>query len=88
MDAHDQDEVWDSNVVDFVCCFDYAHVCFSAGIKIIQRNVRGWCTLRSWPWFRVYSNVKPLIAGSKQVSSGSCACVGAHDALVLVPRVT
>ncbi|CAD5223229.1 unnamed protein product [Bursaphelenchus okinawaensis] len=38
----------------------------SAGIKIIQRNIRGWCTLRTWPWFKCYSQVKPLIAGSKQ----------------------
>ncbi|KAI6186038.1 Protein CBR-MYO-5 [Aphelenchoides besseyi] len=36
------------------------------GIKVIQRNVRSWCTLRTWSWFKTYNQVKPLIAGSKK----------------------
>lgn len=49
----------------FLCV---ALICaFRVGIKVIQRNIRGWCTLRTWPWFKLYGNVKPLIAGSKKV---------------------
>jgi len=33
---------------------------------IIQRNIRSWCTLRTWEWFKLYGKVKPLIKGSKQ----------------------
>ena len=31
----------------------------------MQRNIRRWCTLRTWPWFKLYASVKPLIAGGK-----------------------
>uniref|UniRef100_A0A914UJZ5 Myosin heavy chain n=1 Tax=Plectus sambesii TaxID=2011161 RepID=A0A914UJZ5_9BILA len=36
------------------------------GVVIIQRNVRSWCTLRTWNWFKLYGRVKPLIQGSKK----------------------
>ncbi|VDM62063.1 unnamed protein product [Angiostrongylus costaricensis] len=36
------------------------------GLLVIQRNVRAWCTLRTWHWFRLYGKVKPLIKGSKK----------------------
>ncbi|KAE9548564.1 hypothetical protein FO519_008223, partial [Halicephalobus sp. NKZ332] len=37
-----------------------------AGILIIHRNVRSWCTLRTWPWFRLYGSVKPLLKTGKE----------------------
>ncbi|VDK52965.1 unnamed protein product [Anisakis simplex] len=37
-----------------------------AGLIIVQRNVRKWCALRNWSWFKLYGRVKPLIAGSKK----------------------
>lgn len=33
---------------------------------IVQRNVRAWCTLRTWHWFKLYGRVKPLIKGNKK----------------------
>uniref|UniRef100_A0A1I7XLC0 Myosin motor domain-containing protein n=1 Tax=Heterorhabditis bacteriophora TaxID=37862 RepID=A0A1I7XLC0_HETBA len=36
------------------------------GLIILQRNVRAWCTLRSWNWFKLYGRVKPLIKGNKK----------------------
>uniref|UniRef100_A0A0K0D9T0 Myosin motor domain-containing protein n=1 Tax=Angiostrongylus cantonensis TaxID=6313 RepID=A0A0K0D9T0_ANGCA len=36
------------------------------GLLVIQRNVRAWCTLRTWHWFKLYGKVKPLIKGSKK----------------------
>ncbi len=41
-------------------------IIFRAGMVIIQRNIRSWCTLRTWEWFKLYGKVKPLIKGSKQ----------------------
>ena len=41
-------------------CFN-AFISVRIGIRIVQRNVRKWCTLRSWPWFRLLGRVKPLI---------------------------
>ncbi|CAJ0577053.1 unnamed protein product, partial [Mesorhabditis spiculigera] len=36
------------------------------GLIVVQRNVRAWCTLRSWKWFSLFSRVKPLIKGNKK----------------------
>ncbi|CAJ0961850.1 unnamed protein product, partial [Mesorhabditis belari] len=36
------------------------------GLVVVQRNVRAWCTLRSWHWFSLFSRVKPLIKGNKK----------------------
>uniref|UniRef100_A0AC34FKU4 Myosin motor domain-containing protein n=1 Tax=Panagrolaimus sp. ES5 TaxID=591445 RepID=A0AC34FKU4_9BILA len=36
------------------------------GLKIVQRNVRSWCTLRNWNWFKLFGRVKPLIKGNKK----------------------
>ncbi|VDK63901.1 unnamed protein product [Onchocerca ochengi] len=37
-----------------------------AGILLLQRNIRAWCNLRNWNWFKLYGRVKPLIKGSKK----------------------
>ncbi|VDL76370.1 unnamed protein product [Nippostrongylus brasiliensis] len=37
-----------------------------AGLLIIQRNVRSWCTLRTWEWFKLYGKVKPLLKAGKE----------------------
>ena len=29
----------------------------------VQNNVRSWLTLRSWPWYKLYQKVKPLLVG-------------------------
>ncbi|KAK5972438.1 MYOsin heavy chain structural protein, partial [Trichostrongylus colubriformis] len=36
------------------------------GLIVVQRNVRAWCTLRTWHWFKLYGQVKPLIKGNKK----------------------
>ncbi|KAK6023659.1 hypothetical protein OSTOST_10546 [Ostertagia ostertagi] len=36
------------------------------GFIVVQRNVRAWCTLRTWHWFKLYGQVKPLIKGNKK----------------------
>ena len=35
-------------------------------IRIIQRNARVYIKLRQWPWWRLYSKVKPLLAVHRQ----------------------
>ncbi|KHJ98009.1 myosin head [Oesophagostomum dentatum] len=37
-----------------------------AGLLILQRNVRSWCTLRTWEWFKLYGKVKPLLKAGKE----------------------
>ncbi|VDO88332.1 unnamed protein product [Heligmosomoides polygyrus] len=37
-----------------------------AGLLIIQRNVRSWCTLRTWEWFKLYGKVKPMLKAGKE----------------------
>lgn len=36
-----------------------------AGLLILQRNVRSWCSLRSWPWFVLYTKVRPMLKEGK-----------------------
>nr|CRZ24364.1 BMA-MYO-5 [Brugia malayi] len=37
-----------------------------AAVLLLQRNIRVWCTLRNWNWFKLYGLVKLLIKGSKK----------------------
>lgn len=37
-----------------------------AGLLILQRNIRSWCTLRTWDWFKLYGKVKPLLKAGKE----------------------
>ncbi|MFH4977395.1 hypothetical protein AB6A40_004104 [Gnathostoma spinigerum] len=37
-----------------------------SGLLIIQRNVRTWCLLRNWSWFKLYGKVKPLLRAGKE----------------------
>jgi len=37
-----------------------------AGLLILQRNIRNWCTLRTWSWFQLYGKVKPLLKTGKE----------------------
>lgn len=32
---------------------------------IIQKNIRMWCVLRTWEWYRIYGWVKPQLKGNK-----------------------
>uniref|UniRef100_A0A8R1I049 Myosin motor domain-containing protein n=1 Tax=Caenorhabditis japonica TaxID=281687 RepID=A0A8R1I049_CAEJA len=32
---------------------------------VIQDNVRAWIKLRSWPWYRLFSRLKPMLKGMK-----------------------
>lgn len=36
------------------------------GVHTIQTAVRNWLKLRTWPWFRLYGNVKPMLAVGKE----------------------
>lgn len=36
-----------------------------AGLLIVQRNVRAWCSLRTWPWFKLYTKVRPMLKEGK-----------------------
>uniref|UniRef100_A0AC35UGU0 Myosin motor domain-containing protein n=1 Tax=Rhabditophanes sp. KR3021 TaxID=114890 RepID=A0AC35UGU0_9BILA len=35
-------------------------------VTIIQENIRSWCTLRTWDWFKLYGLVRPMIKGDKE----------------------
>ena len=37
-----------------------------AGLLIVQRNVRSWCTLRTWEWFKLFGKVKPMLKAGKE----------------------
>jgi flagellar motility protein MotE (MotC chaperone) len=37
-----------------------------AGLLILQRNIRSWCTLRTWEWFKLYGRVKPMLKAGKE----------------------
>ena len=37
-----------------------------AGLLILQRNIRSWCTLRTWDWFKLFGKVKPLLKAGKE----------------------
>lgn len=39
---------------------------YSPGLLILQRNIRSWCTLRNWDWFKLYGKVKPLLKAGKE----------------------
>ncbi|EFP05608.1 hypothetical protein GCK72_018221 [Caenorhabditis remanei] len=44
------------------------------GLLIVQRNVRAWCTLRTWEWFKLFGKVKPMLkAGKEQEAMGELA---------------
>lgn len=32
---------------------------------ILQKNIRAWCTLRTWEWYKLYGKVKPLFKSNK-----------------------
>ncbi|CAI5444947.1 unnamed protein product [Caenorhabditis angaria] len=32
---------------------------------ILQQNIRAWIKLRSWPWYRLFSRLKPMLKGMK-----------------------
>ncbi|KIH63134.1 hypothetical protein ANCDUO_06567 [Ancylostoma duodenale] len=36
-----------------------------AAYSIIQDNVRQWTTLRLWPWYRLFTRLKPMLKGMK-----------------------
>ncbi len=36
------------------------------GLLCLQKNIRSWCTLRTWDWFKLYGKVKPLLQAGKQ----------------------
>ncbi|KAK6104848.1 Myosin tail family protein [Brugia pahangi] len=36
-----------------------------AGLLILQRNVRAWCSLRTWEWFKLYTKVRPMLKEGK-----------------------
>lgn len=33
---------------------------------MIQRNIRTWCLLRTWDWFKLYGRVKPMLKAGKE----------------------
>lgn len=37
-----------------------------AGLLILQRNIRAWCTLRTWEWFLIYGKIKPMLKCGKE----------------------
>ncbi|VDO83817.1 unnamed protein product [Onchocerca flexuosa] len=36
-----------------------------AGLLIVQRNIRAWCSLRTWEWFKLYTKVRPMLKEGK-----------------------
>uniref|UniRef100_A0A0R3RHL6 Myosin motor domain-containing protein n=1 Tax=Elaeophora elaphi TaxID=1147741 RepID=A0A0R3RHL6_9BILA len=37
-----------------------------SGLLMIQRNIRTWCLLRTWDWFKLYGRVKPMLKAGKE----------------------
>jgi len=37
-----------------------------AGLLVLQRNIRSWLNLRTWPWFKLYGKVRPLLKAGKE----------------------
>merc|ERR1712002_327813 len=35
------------------------------GLTVIQRNIRAWMNMRNWQWWKLFTNVKPLLTASK-----------------------
>ncbi|KIH63296.1 myosin head, partial [Ancylostoma duodenale] len=69
-----RDEALSVIITKFQCaCRHYLAMCDykrkldqKVGLLVVQRNVRAWCTLRTWHWFKLYGRVKPLIKGNKK----------------------
>ncbi|MCP9263704.1 Myosin-4 [Dirofilaria immitis] len=40
---------------------------YLAGLLIVQRNIRSWCSLRTWDWFKLYTKVRPMLKEGKIV---------------------
>ncbi len=36
------------------------------GALVLQMNLRAWCTVRSWGWYKLFQMVKPLLEGDKK----------------------
>ncbi len=36
------------------------------GALVLQKNLRAWCTVRSWGWYKLFQMVKPLLEGDKK----------------------
>lgn len=36
-----------------------------AGLLVLQRNIRSWCSLRTWDWFKLYTKVRPMLKEGK-----------------------
>jgi len=36
-----------------------------AALKMLQRNVRNWMTLRNWDWWKLFCTIKPLLSQSR-----------------------
>jgi myosin heavy chain 6/7 len=35
-------------------------------LQIIQRNIKGFINLKSWNWWKLFANIKPLLQNSKK----------------------
>ena len=35
-------------------------------LSVLQRNVRKYLSLRNWPWWKLYTKVKPLLSVARQ----------------------
>uniref|UniRef100_A0A914W0L8 Myosin heavy chain n=1 Tax=Plectus sambesii TaxID=2011161 RepID=A0A914W0L8_9BILA len=68
-----RDEALSIVITKFQCaCRGYLALCDYkrrldqvAAAVTVQSNVRSWCTLRTWPWFRLFARVKPMLAGMR-----------------------
>ncbi|MCP9264595.1 Myosin-4 [Dirofilaria immitis] len=38
-----------------------------SGLLMIQRNIRTWCLLRTWEWFKLYGRIKPMLKAGKEL---------------------
>lgn len=59
--------VWNNGGWDVDCCgCDCGCDCdCRAGYLIIQKNIRSWCTIRNWGWYKLFGLVRPLVKGHK-----------------------
>ncbi|RNA02934.1 myosin heavy chain, partial [Brachionus plicatilis] len=35
-------------------------------LSVLQRNIKAYLSLRNWPWWKLYTKVKPLLSNARQ----------------------
>jgi myosin heavy chain 9/10/11/14 len=49
----------------------------ASAVRTIQRNARIYGELRKWPWWQLYTKVRPLLTATRSDEERTRACPGA-----------